>query len=192
MKPDQIIIIASFGLMFIQMIGFGIYFKKNKWSMAGTPPINKLLFKTGKASMMLVWCALFVESTGLVRLTFYDRTLPTTIPALIFLLAGAVLQLAAYFQLGHNLKFGIPTRDEENETTLKTTGLYRFSRNPMYVGFFMLLLSTCFYVLNPVIWILSIYACFVHHLIVLKEEHFLEKKFGADWYTFTIKVRRYL
>ena len=192
MKSDQIIVLASFVVMWLQTVAFSIYLKKRHWSMAGTPPINKALFKIAKACMMLSWMGLFLEGTGLVPLSLWERPDAATVLSILFLIAGAALQLGAYFELGHNLKFGIPSQKEEKEATLKVTGLYRFSRNPMYVGFYLLMLGACFYVLNPVVWIFSIFALIMHHRIVLKEELFLKKRFGNDWLDYSLKVRRYL
>ncbi len=192
MELDQIIIIVCFVVMWIQAAGFGIYLKKNHWSMSGVPPINKVLFKFAKACMMLTWVSLFVEGAGLVQLSLWDRSGAAIALSIVFLISGTILQLGAYFELGHNLKFGIPSRDEEKRATLKVTGLYRISRNPMYVGFYFLMLSACFYVLNPVVWIFSIFAFIVHHQIVLKEESFLEKRFGSRWKVYSDKVNRYL
>jgi protein-S-isoprenylcysteine O-methyltransferase Ste14 len=33
---------------------------------------------------------------------------------------------------------------------------------------------------------------YVHHLIILSEERFLEGRFGGDWIAYKKKVRRYL
>ena len=192
MKSDQIIILASFVVMWLQTVGFGIYLKKNHCSIAGTPPVNKALFKVAKVCMMLAWLALFMEGTGLVPLSLWERPDVATVLSILFLIVGATLQLGAYFELGHNLKFGIPSQKEEKEATLKVTGLYRFSRNPMYVGFYLLMLGACFYVLNPVVWIFSLFALIMHHRILLKEELFLKKRFGNDWLDYSLKVRRYL
>jgi len=98
----------------------------------------------------------------------------------------------AYANLGKNLKFGIPGKQEQEQATLKTDGIYRISRNPMYVGFYLMTLAACLYVLNPVVWVMALFSIFVHHKIVLKEEHFLSQRFGEQWAAYTRKARRYL
>jgi protein-S-isoprenylcysteine O-methyltransferase Ste14 len=193
LKADQIIILGGFAVMFIQMLGFGIFLRRHNLSLAGATPIHKALFKSAKAAMFITWTALFVQATGIVDLTMFNRANAATVLAVVFFVPGVVLQLWAYFELGKNLKFGIPHgAEEEAAATFKTSGLYRFSRHPMYVGFFLMLLAACLYVLQPVVWVLSSYAGWVHHQITLKEEQFLEKRFGAEWQTYISKVRRYL
>ncbi|MBN2237399.1 MAG: isoprenylcysteine carboxylmethyltransferase family protein, partial [Bacteroidales bacterium] len=103
-----------------------------------------------------------------------------------------LLQLLSYVNLGKNLKFGIPDSEEQKKAILKTTGLYSFSRNPMYVGFFLMTIASCLYVLNPLIWVLSLFTLIVHHLIVLKEENFLKQTFDKEWFEYSKKVQRYV
>ena len=180
MKPDQIIIIAAFTVMFMQMIGFGIFLRINKLDISGAAPVHPALFKSAKAAMFLTWLALFIQATGLVNFSLLDRSEAATVLAVILFLPGAALQLWAYFELGKNLKFGIPNGAAETAAaTFKTTGLYRFSRNPMYMGFYLMLLSACLYVPHPAVWLFSLFAVWVHHKITEKEELFLDKRFGA-------------
>jgi len=44
-KYYKIFFIALFGIMLFQMLGFGIYLRKNKISMGGVTPINPIVFK---------------------------------------------------------------------------------------------------------------------------------------------------
>jgi len=138
MKTDQIIIISSFIAMAVQIIGFGIFLRRNNLSIGGVPPINKTLFKTAKTAMMLIWLSLFIQAIGSVDLSFFDtpdflRNMAAGLTA-----AGMFIQFISYLYLGKNLKFGIPDTNEKKTATLKTNGIYRFSRNPMYVGFYLL------------------------------------------------------
>ncbi len=193
MKPDQIIIIAAFALMFIQMIGFAIFLKLKNCDFSGVAPIHPVLFKSAKAAMFLTWMALFIQATGMVNLSILNLHPAVTVLAIVFLLVGASLQLWAYFELGKNLKFGLPNGSaEEAAATFKTTGLYRFSRNPMYAGFYLMSLSACLYAPHPAVWLFALFAVWVHHKITVKEELFLQKRFGAEWQVYAGKVRRYL
>jgi protein-S-isoprenylcysteine O-methyltransferase Ste14 len=77
------------------------------------------------------------------------------------------------------------------ETKLKTGGLYRFSRNPMYLGFLMLNLGGMIKVATPLAILLGLYCSLVYHLIIIREEKFLEERFGRDYLDYMRKVRRY-
>jgi protein-S-isoprenylcysteine O-methyltransferase Ste14 len=192
LKPDQIIIIAAFAVMFVQMIGFGLFLRINKLNIGGAAPVHPALFKSAKAAMFLSWLALFIQATGTVNLSIFNRHHAATLLAVALWVPGTALQLWAYFELGKNLKFGLPDSAAEAAATFKTTGLYRFSRNPMYVGFYLMLLSACLYVLHPVVWLFSVFAVWVHHQIVLQEELFLKNRFGTKWEMYAGKVKRYV
>jgi protein-S-isoprenylcysteine O-methyltransferase Ste14 len=186
------IFLAFFAMFVLQMLGFGIYLKINKISFSGVPPLHPVLFKTAKAAMMLSWLALFIETAGFYNLSFLGKNEGLTAIAVILFAVGSILQLISYINLGKNLKFGIPAKEEQQHTTLKVEGLYRFSRNPMYVGFFLMTIATCLYVLNPIVWVMAIFGIVVHHSIILKEEIFLKERFGNAWDEYSKKVNRYL
>ena len=81
--------------------------------------------------------------------------------------------------------------EESNE--LVTTGLYRFSRNPMYLGMVLILLGlaillgslTPFSVLTVFVWWIDVQ--FIRH-----EEQMLATQFGQDWLEYKAQVRRWI
>ena len=90
--------------------------------------------------------------------------------------------------LGKSTRFGLPTE----KTVLKTRGLYKISRNPIYFGFNLITLSSIIYFINPIILVPGIYSIVVYHLIIIGEEKFLEKAFGVAYLKYKKKVRRYI
>ncbi len=188
----NIFLLFLFGIMLIQMVGFSFFLKNKKISMAGIPPVHPVLFKTAKAAMMICWVALFVQATEIYTISTFNQNDLLTMIAIVFFCIGVLLQLLSYINLGKNLKFGIPNSEEQKQGTLKTKGIYRISRNPMYVGFYLMTLATCLYVLNPGVWVLALFSIIVHHYIILKEEVFLKKTFGNEWLEYVKQVRRYL
>ena len=192
MRYDRIIIIGMFAAMFLQTIGFGLFLRVNKRSMDGTPPINPFVFKLSKAAMMLTWVALFIQAVGVYDLRMFDRSGTVTMLAVVSFSLGALLQFVSQASLGKNLKFGIPGREEARVSTLRTKGVYRFSRNPMYVGFFLMMAGALLYTSNPFVGALSLFAMVVHHVIVLREELFLAGRFGLEWKQYVSSVRRYV
>ncbi|WP_436416701.1 methyltransferase family protein, partial [Petrimonas sp.] len=71
-------------------------------------------------------------------------------------------------------------------------GLYRYSRNPMYVSFFIYFLGICLLVES---WwyaaILMLFQLSVHYLI-LAEERWCIQQFGDDYKQYMKEVRRYV
>jgi protein-S-isoprenylcysteine O-methyltransferase Ste14 len=77
--------------------------------------------------------------------------------------------------------------------TLVTSGLYRYSRNPMYVG---VLLILCGWAAGLWSWPLALYAAgvavAVHLRVILHEEPFLARTHGAAWRAYQRRVPRWL
>jgi protein-S-isoprenylcysteine O-methyltransferase Ste14 len=78
-------------------------------------------------------------------------------------------------------------------TSIVTAGPYRFTRNPLYVG---LTLFTAGLTLGFNTWwgfVLLIPVLLVLHFgVVLREERYLEQKFGDTYRQYRARVRRYL
>ena len=78
-------------------------------------------------------------------------------------------------------------------STLVTSGVFRISRNPMYLGFALILVGiaillrslTPFGVIPLFIWLITVR--FIH-----VEERNLAANFGLDWSAYKEKVRRWL
>jgi protein-S-isoprenylcysteine O-methyltransferase Ste14 len=76
---------------------------------------------------------------------------------------------------------------------LVRNGLYRYSRNPMYVG---VLIITTAWAVGFRSWTLAAYTGFLlaafHLRVLVHEEPWLERTFGADWTEYRARVPRWL
>lgn len=109
-------------------------------------------------------------------------------------LAGA----AAFVLLSHNSiknfdKHGTPAPPWEPTTALVTDGLYRFTRNPIYLGFtgFYIGLALAFGILWSLV-LLPVVILVMERAVIAKEEPYLEQLFGDDYRTYKTKVRRWI
>ena len=78
-------------------------------------------------------------------------------------------------------------------TTLVTSGLFRYSRNPGYVS--MVLLAAAVGIVTDGIWVLLLLVPAVvvlHYGVVLPEERHLQAVFGDDFGVYRSAVRRWL
>ncbi|WP_352295801.1 isoprenylcysteine carboxylmethyltransferase family protein [Pseudoalteromonas sp. 20-MNA-CIBAN-0454] len=81
----------------------------------------------------------------------------------------------------------------EQATNLVTSGVYRFSRNPMYVGFVFILLGWGIWLSS--LWALLCVAGFIAYLTLFQitpEERALTQLFGEDYIQYKNKVKRWL
>ncbi len=105
-------------------------------------------------------------------------------------IASAIICFAAIHRM-HSA--GTSIRPTEPATRLVTNGPFRFSRNPLYLAVTLLYAGTTLQLnafwpwitLLPALW-------FVHHRIILREEEYLEKKFGEEYRVYKARVRRWL
>ena len=76
---------------------------------------------------------------------------------------------------------------------LVTSGIYRFTRNPIYLGFLLMVIGLP---LNSGLYwgivLAPFYIFLVNRLIIQHEEAYLEKKFGKTYTSYTSRVRRWL
>ena len=171
----------------IVLFGGGELFRRRNINMDGDPPIGKVLFLSSKYLILLLWTATVVHSWG-VHLSFMK------VPELLRWLAlslwgsGFVLLFIGRFGLGDSFRIGSP----KERTHLTVDGLFRFSRNPMYLAVYATLLASVLYTLNPLLLVLGIFVVVVHHKIVLAEEQHLRTVFGDQYAEYYSHVRRYL
>jgi protein-S-isoprenylcysteine O-methyltransferase Ste14 len=77
-------------------------------------------------------------------------------------------------------------------TAIVTDGIYRYTRNPMYVGMALAYAGLAATVDSPIAFILLPAALLViQHGVVLREEKYLQEKFGAEYLRYKSAVRRW-
>ncbi|HET7587351.1 MAG TPA: isoprenylcysteine carboxylmethyltransferase family protein [Gammaproteobacteria bacterium] len=106
-----------------------------------------------------------------------------------FCLTGLSLLLWSLISFGSSFRVGI---DADHPDKLVTTGIFAFSRNPIYVAFALILLGQFLIFSN---WILLLYlgaAVWLFHRQVLREEAFSRKHYGQEYAAYCRRVRRYV
>ena len=81
----------------------------------------------------------------------------------------------------------------EKSASLVTDGIYRYTRNPMYLGMLLVLLGWAFYLSNFAAFLfLPIFIIYMSHFQIQPEERFMRHKFNDEYRAYVIKVRRWL
>ena len=97
--------------------------------------------------------------------------------------------------IGANLIFrriGTNARPSQPTLALATTGMFTWTRNPMYVGGSLALLGISIgFALDWVLLLLVVSLPLVHYGVILPEERYLERKFGDEYRRYKTKVPRY-
>lgn len=186
MLEPILVTILPVGFLSVLLAG-GAALRRRNIDMDGKAPINKVLFVTSKYAIMLLWAVMVLQAWGV-------RLLPLSGPPLLARIAlaawglGFALLFSGRFGLGNSFRVG----SAKEQTSLRTEGMFRFSRNPMYVGVYVTLLATVLYTANPLVLLVAIYSVAVHHQIVRAEETHLRTVFGDEYVQYCQRVRRYL
>ena len=162
-------------------------FRQRHIDMDGDPPIPKALFVSSKYAIVIVWGAMVVQSWG-GGVSFVDVPGPAKSVSLGLWVLGFALLFSGRTVLGDSFRIGSP----RERTGLRQTGLYRFSRNPMYVGVYTTLVAAVVSTFNSLVLLAALYVIAVHHRIVLAEEAHLRLTLGEEYRTYCRRVRRYV
>jgi protein-S-isoprenylcysteine O-methyltransferase Ste14 len=97
--------------------------------------------------------------------------------------------IASLASFGSSFRIGI---DIEHPSPLITSGIFAFTRNPIYVAFGSVLLGEFF--IQPR-WLLLLYLAAgiaLFHRQVLREEEYLQEHYGAEFTAYRLRVPRHL
>ena len=186
MIEAALVTILPVGFLII-IFGGGALFLRKKIEQDGEAPINRTLFYAGKYSIIILWGAMALAGWGI---GFPPVQVPRLLQliAIAFWCAGFVLLYLGRFKMGDSFRLGTPKED----THLKTDGLFRLSRNPMYVGVYATIVASSLYTLNPLVILAGAFVVAVHHSIVLAEEKHMQKVFSREYSEYCSRVRRYV
>lgn len=81
----------------------------------------------------------------------------------------------------------------EQSSNLVDFGIYKYTRNPMYLGFLLFLLAWGVYLSSPYsLLVTPFYVLYMNAFQIKPEEKALGKKFGASFEHYKTRVRRWL
>ena len=112
--------------------------------------------------------------------------------SIIILLIGILILINPLFKFIKS-KTTIDPIKFKKVNKLIISGIYKYSRNPMYLGLLMIVISTSIFYLN----IFSIatpflFYCWINRFQIKREEIFLTEKFGEEYMSYKIKTRRWI
>jgi protein-S-isoprenylcysteine O-methyltransferase Ste14 len=85
-----------------------------------------------------------------------------------------------------------PSRTLEPSTAIVSTGVYRFTRNPMYLAMALIYVALAMALDSGVaLLLLAPLLLAIQHAVILREERYLERKFGEDYLRYKRSVRRW-
>lgn len=110
--------------------------------------------------------------------------------AIALIVPGAGLLLAAS---GLFRRAGTDVKPWKTATALVDSGVYRFTRNPMYLGMALLYAGLAFAIESVGAWLfLPVVIIVIQTQVIAREERYLEAKFGEAYRDYKLRVRRWL
>lgn len=171
----------------IMLFGGGALFVHKRIGQDGVAPVDRTVFYASKYSILILWGAMALANFRIgISLVNVPRILQVI--ALPFWFAGFALLYAGRVNSGDSFRLGIPREDSR----LTTAGLFRLSRNPMYVGVYATIAAASLSTLNPLVVLLGAFVIAVHHRIVLTEEKHLQDVFCREYSEYCGRVPRYI
>ena len=110
--------------------------------------------------------------------------------AFVLVIGGLLLDGIA---AGTFRRLGTPPEPWKPTTALATGGLYRFSRNPIYLGFGLTYIGFAVAMDSPIALAMLLPCLIViDRFVIAREERYLSARFGAEYEAYQGRVRRWL
>lgn len=123
-----------------------------------------------------------------IRITLED---PITVSIGVFTFGLIIIAVGGYSFRKMNTT--VNPVHPERASSLVTTGIYRLSRNPMYIGFVTWLLACAIFIGNIAnLLLLPIFVLLVNKLYIIPEEKVLDKLFKTEFSEYKKRVRRWI
>ncbi|NNM13993.1 MAG: isoprenylcysteine carboxylmethyltransferase family protein [Gammaproteobacteria bacterium] len=145
------------------------------------PPLVQVLF-----SALLMWLVARYVQFGTVN--FNTRS---SIAAMLLLVALSVVAMAILsFRTARTT---VDPMNPERASAMVSRGIFRYSRNPMYLGMVLLLLALVLYLGNIMnLLVLAGFVSFIVQFQIKPEEKALEKTFGEQYRNYKAQTRRWI
>ena len=112
--------------------------------------------------------------------------------ALVLLVLGALIDLGGLMAFRRS-KTTVNPMTPQRTTALVSTGVYRLTRNPMYLGMVFILLAWAVYLSSA--WALvgvPVFMAYITRFQIQPEERALAARFGQGYADYCARVRRWL
>ena len=121
----------------------------------------------------------------------FDLPFKKTI-SLLLLFIGLLIIFIPVFQFIKS-KTTINPQSFKNVNNLVSSGIFKISRNPMYLGMLIIISSTVIYYLNYFsVFTPFIFYFWINEFQIKREEKKLEEKFGSDYKKYKSKTKRWI
>lgn len=142
----------------------------------------------------LIYAGIFIAAIFIQKIISIDDTLFHNV---IIKIIGVIFLLTALFFLFRGFKKFFESKNSlitiRPSNSLQTTGIYRISRNPMYIGISNVYLGLSCIIGNWWnIFLFPLLILIIQEYVIKREERYLERRFGQEYLDYKSKVRRWI
>ena len=198
MEIVDFLVICSLIIFYILFLGrtFLLYKKGIKVWVIGTSTKNifEIILENILIPVLILW-------TTFVVLTVMNINFPKIVSiylidafwlkylGIMFCYFGLLVFLLALISFGKAWRIGI---DEKNSKDLITGGIFKYTRNPIFLFMDIYFFSISLIYPNFVLVVIAFCMIIGIHFQIIREENFLESKFGKKYDEYKRKTRRYI
>lgn len=142
--------------------------------------------------LVMIFVGLLMWFLAVMVPAFSFAWLQSTLLAVVLLVFGLLIALLGIITFKKSNTTPDPHHPEQ-ASVLVSSGIYRYSRNPMYLGIFLVLIGWAIYLGSILSLIASlIFVIYINYFQIIPEERILEEKFAKAFQTYKRNVRRWL
>ncbi|MCB0628599.1 MAG: isoprenylcysteine carboxylmethyltransferase family protein [Saprospiraceae bacterium] len=139
--------------------------------------------------VLIFFISIFIQKQFPLSILFFNTKIAFISGRILILLGITILlpALVTFFRTKNTLITIKPAN------SLQTSGIYSFSRNPMYLGLLVLYIGMAF--LKGNFWtfiFIPLVILVINHLVIMKEESYLSRTFEKDYLEYRQHVRRWI
>jgi protein-S-isoprenylcysteine O-methyltransferase Ste14 len=140
----------------------------------------------------LIGILLIFLSKDYILILYLHPYLQNTL-SILFLVVGFVIILLATKEFKKSNTTVNPMKPETS-TSLVTSGIFKYTRNPMYLGLSSILLASCFYFssLLGIIVYVPFFILYITVFQIIPEEEVMKSLFNDEYLDYCSKVRRWI
>ena len=189
--PVEEILSYPLPALFVLAVFYGIYFAKMLAQKRRGIRTRQKEKSIHTVELLMSMATLGVVIAQLVTIAFGWSCLAANARFTGFVIGmlGDLIFLLSVLCMKDSWRAGIPDQDH---TELVTSGIYRFSRNPAFLGFDLMYIGVMLMYCNLLTVPLTVFAIVMLHLQILQEERYLEETFGAAYREYKRHTFRYL
>lgn len=192
----SILLLLVFGAAYL----LKLYILQKKYKIRANVLANKN--KNGKAQMVertlkiatFSWIIVWFGEIIVTQLSLDNRlklmnNYFISILGVFLITIGVIFFIVAAITMKNSWRVGI---DKSTKSKLITEGIYKYSRNPAFVGFYLMFIGLFLVYADVITCISMLINIYAMNRLVIEEEKHLEEMFGKEYTNYKKKTPRYL